>query len=218
MKKAMRLLVVLALLMAMTIPSVLACTEFCGQDFEEYDSERIPDADELHICAYRQGDNMIGKTARIVRSGNVREQPGTQSRILYEAFNGDRLYILDYHVLSRNPLAVWIKVDFYGQEGWISAHMAEIISRPADAYDVGGDPLEEAYQARYVGARVIIKIRSGRARDAAGEDGVVIKYVHEGEVYKVHDCALDSKGNPWLQIHSGSGYSWISAGLAEMLE
>lgn len=214
MKKVLYTMITLLLMLALAMPGVLAST---NPDTTS-DGEPIPDIDELHINAYKMGADMIGLTAHIVRSGNVRSAPGAFNPLLYEAYRDDRLTILDYQVMSRDPLSVWIKVDFFGQEGWISAHMAKIVTRPADRYDAGGDPLIEAFQSRYVGQEMLITVKHGNARDQMGPDSVVIEHVKAGEIYRVLDVAFAEDGRLWLQVNVDGYKCWISSNLCMLLE
>lgn len=210
------LFLVLALMMCITTVPAWAC-EGCGyEDIDPY-KDVLPPSDQLHIEAYRLGDAVIGRTLHVLRSGNVRTAPNQSSRILTEAFPDDKVAILDYHMESANPLSMWLKIDFYGMEGWINASRGKVVSCAPDSYIAGNDPALEVARSRYVGQTMMVNVRSGNARSGAGQNYPTIEYIHRPDTYRIRDVELDSQGNLWVMIRIGSRECWARASLFDYI-
>lgn len=168
-----------------------------------------PDSETLHVEAYLLGEDAIGRTLHVLRSGYVRSMPNQSSSILTEVYPDDKVAILDIYVETVNPLNVWLKIDFYGLEGWVNASRGRIFSIPADYYEPGIDPKLGAARARYVGQFMMVTVASGKARAGIGQDYPAIEYIHRNEIYRIHGAELDEQGDVWLKIRIGSRECWI---------
>ncbi len=206
--KNFKRILMFTLTLTLLFSTALAC-EGCGYvDINPY-VDVLPATDQLQAEAYLLGDALIGRTVHVLRSGPVRSGPNQSSRILTEVFPDDKVAILDYAMESVNPLAMWLKIDFYGMEGWISASRGKIVSCAADKYTFGNNPELEAMRNRYVGQTMMVNLRSGNARAGAGSNYPIIEYVHLYETYRIQAAEYDSEGKLWFMIRIGSRECWV---------
>ena len=217
MKKVFSLILMTALLLSIRSVSALACTEWCGMPDIDVENDVLPPSDQLHTEAYLLGDAVIGRTLHVLRSGNVRTAPTQSSVILTEAFPDDKVAILDYYMESANPLNMWLKIDFYGMEGWINASRGKVVSCPPDSYIAGNDPTLEVNRNRYVGQTMMVNVKSGNARSGPGKDYPTIEYIHKYDTYRIRDVALDDEGKLWVMIRIGSRECWVRDSLFDYI-
>lgn len=213
MKLVQRMMLLALALMMFAGTGAMACTDWCGIPDIDVNSDVLPSPDELHTEAYLLGDAMIGRTVHVLMSGNVRTAPNQSSRILTEVFPDDKVAILDYYMESMSPLRMWLKIDFYGMEGWISASRGKIVTCPADSYTIGNDPALEAARNRYVGQTMLVNANSGNARSGPGTEYPILEFIRRPETHIIRNVALDSQGNLWVMVRIGSRECWARATL-----
>lgn len=177
----------------------------------------VSDADELLRSAYLLGDKAISRTLHVLYSGYVREEPDESSQIITDVHPDDKVAITGFAMEKVNPLSCWLKIDFYGMEGWVNASRGKIITDPADPYTPGNDPELEAARNRYVGQPMMVNLRSGNARAGVGYNYPTIELVHKYQVYDVEECAFDNDGNLWYQITVDYRTCWIHSGIVDYI-
>lgn len=235
MKKFFAFLLALALMLTSCI-SAVACTEYCGTDWDSWydwdEEDDEPTNDELRNAALgiinqRNGD-IRGLTARVIHAGNLRQSYSGNSRKLATAYRGDEFTILGYK--STGPLSLWLQVQspIYGT-GWILASMVEIDcgiisdwytpaptggSRPTPT--PGNQGLGGFDPTVYINMCCEITVSSARARAGAGTNYPIVEYVGKGREFTIGNACYGTDGKIWFQIVEDGNVCWISSGVAEV--
>lgn len=166
----------------------------------------LPTPEELQMEAIQLinkiGDQVIGRSAKILYAGNVRARANRNSAVIGSVYIDEEYEIIDYDFGTSN--SVWLQVKHRNQYGWISASLVEI-SR--------GD-IRNPWDEWYIGQTCRITTSSGRARMAPGTSYPIVEYVGRNEEYTILDVGYAPDSTLWFQIQKDGNLCWISSGIA----
>jgi uncharacterized protein YraI len=142
---------------------------------------------------------------------NVRSGPGTQYTVLGQARVGDAL-----DITGRSANNQWLRVNFNGQEGWISAALFDVTGDVATAPEAAAGPNAVLRQtsaqtsASQAGKVVVVTRVNANLRSAPSIDGNVLATIPFNTQLDVTGRSGD---NNWVQVSFNNQTGWISSGL-----
>ena len=116
---------------------------------------------------------------------------------------GESFKVIDYQQAAGRKN--WYKINYYGQNGWISASIAEVRTQYADKC------------REHVGKTIKILNGGIRVRSGPGTGYSQVESAFKGEKYRVLDCSIASDGRHWYKIKVNNIEGWISSNLAEII-
>ena len=152
----------------------------------------------------KEGDNIIGRSVKILYAGNVRARASKYSADIGSVFVDEEYEIISYDFGTSN--SVWLQIKYRNSNGWISATLAQIPDAPS------GNGRE--IDSWCIGRTCRITTSSGRARIKAGTSYPIVEYVGRNEEYTILDIDYAADGTLWYQIQKGGNLCWISSGIA----
>jgi uncharacterized protein YgiM (DUF1202 family) len=142
---------------------------------------------------------------------NVRSGPGVAYTVIGQLKAGDSV-----DITGRRPDNRWIRINFNGQEGWISAGLVEITGDVATApeADAGSSAVlretpADANVAK-LGKVVVVTRLNANLRDAFNTAGKVLVTIPFGTELTV--TARTEKNN-WVRVTYNGQTGWISSGV-----
>lgn len=142
---------------------------------------------------------------------NVRSGPGTQYTILGKLNVGDSL-----DVTGQNVEGTWIRVNFNGAEGWVSASIVDVTGDIATApvveasADAGVNPSAAQVNTAALGDVVVVtRFNTNLRADAFANADLLATIPFDTELAVV----ARNSGNNWVQVDFGGQSGWISSGL-----
>lgn len=142
---------------------------------------------------------------------NVRSGPGTQYTVLGQARLGDAL-----DITGRSANNQWLRVNFNGQEGWISAALFDVTGDVATAPEAAAGPNAVLRQtssqtsAAQAGKVVVVTRVNANLRSTPSTDGNVLATIPFNTQLDVTGRSGD---NNWVQVSFNNQTGWISSGL-----
>ncbi|MBZ0289638.1 MAG: SH3 domain-containing protein [Anaerolineae bacterium] len=142
---------------------------------------------------------------------NVRSGPGTQYTILGQVRVGDAL-----DITGRTANNQWLRVNFNGQEGWISAALFDVTGDVATAPEATAGPNAVLRQtsaqsnAAQAGNVTVVTRVNANLRSLPSISGDVLATIPFGTQLTVTGR---SNSNNWVQVSFENQTGWISSGL-----
>lgn len=173
-------------------------------------TDTTPSHESLQRAIYQRitqnPNEIIGKTATVIHSGNVRASTSAYADIVGTVLPKDEFQVRDYLVVDSDH--VWLQIRYGSGNAWISASLVEISTAAVSAESSGIE--------HFIGRMCTITVSGGRARVAPGTQNPVIDTVSHGQSYKILDTQYASNGTLWFQIQTDDALCWISSGIAEV--
>jgi N-acetylmuramoyl-L-alanine amidase len=142
---------------------------------------------------------------------NVRSGPGVAYTVIGQLKSGDSV-----DITGRGPQNSWIRINFNGQEGWISFGLVEITGDvdTAPEADAGASAVlrETPAQANadQLGNVVVVTRLNSNLRDAPTTDGKVLATIPFGTEFTV---TARTERNNWVRVTFNGQIGWISSGV-----
>jgi len=142
---------------------------------------------------------------------NIRSGPGTEYTILGQARPGDALDITGRRADNR-----WLRVNFNGQEGWVSAALFDVTGDVATAPEAVAGPTAVLRQtpaqttATQLGDVVVITRVNSNLRAAPSVNGDLLTTIPFNTTLEV---LARNETNNWVQVSFENQTGWISSGL-----
>lgn len=197
MKKSIAFLLTLALL----ISCAAGVCASAGTD--------TPTRSELQIEALRfiarSPDEIAGKRALVMHTGNIRTAPNEYAPIICASHLDDEHPILSYIIDEDGQ--VWLEIQFGYSSAWISADLVRIS---------GQNTANPEFADYYTNRVCRIIVTSGRARMQPGVEYPILAYVKFGEKYTILDTGTAADNTLWYKIQADDCFCWISSSLASL--
>ncbi len=207
------------ILMAVMVISLVVLSILVGIPAMAQDSTATPEptvqatedsnADAAPAAAVNQTDFFISSNVRV----NVRSGPGTQYTIIGKLNAGDR-----FDVTGRLENSEWVRVNFNGAEGWVSASVINVTG------DLATAPVAEAGENASTGS-------SGQGVQSGVTGDVVVITRFNTNLRAAPTINSDrlavipfnvelpltgrNAGNNWVQVDYNGTIGWVSSGLLE---
>lgn len=142
---------------------------------------------------------------------NVRSGPGVAYTVIGQLKAGDAV-----DITGRRPDNRWIRINFNGQEGWISSGLVEItgdLDSAAEA-DAGASAVLRETPAEVntdkLGTVIVVTRLNANLRDGFSTDGKVLATIPFGTELTV--TARTEKNN-WVRVSYNGQVGWVSSGV-----
>lgn len=154
-------------------------------------------------------------TADFLRA-NVRSGPSRLYTTIGQVRAGDAL-----DITGRLASGTWLRVNFNGQEGWVSASLFEITGDLTTAPEAEAGPnavLRDTASQTNTANLSIVKVitrLNGNLRAAPSGDADILTVIPFGTTLTV---AARTEGNNWMQVTYDGKTGWISSGVLDFTQ